>query len=64
VTIDMKRMSVNLTYQDPVVRVPAQAHDTRLLIAKAITSDFLGSRTALALGTGWLGLILGLLIGR
>jgi len=64
VTIDMKRMSINLTYQNPAVRIAPQAGDTRLLVAKAMTSDFLGSRTALALGAGWLGLIVGLLIGR
>jgi hypothetical protein len=63
-TIDMKRMSIDLTYRNPAVRIPLPADDTRLVVAKAMTSDFLGSRTALALGAGWLGLILGLLIGR
>ena len=63
-TIDMKRMSINLTYQDPAVRIPPPLDDTRLVIAKVMTRDFFGSRTALALGAGWLGLILGLLIGQ
>jgi hypothetical protein len=63
-TIDMKRMSIDLTYRDPAVRLPLQLGDTRLLIARVITRDFFGSRTALALGAGWLGLILGLLVAR
>ena len=62
-TIDLKHMSVNLTYQDPTVRIPRDG-DTRLLVAAAMIRDFFGSRTALALATGWLGLISGLLIGR
>ena len=62
-TIDMKRMSIDLKRQDPTVLID-QDSDTQLLAAKAITKDFFGSRTALALGAGWLGLISGLLIGR
>jgi hypothetical protein len=62
-TIDMKRMSIDLKHQDPAVLID-QDSDTQLLAAKAITREFFGSRTALALGAGWLGLISGLLIGR
>ena len=56
-TMAMKQMCIDLTYQDPTVRIP-QAGDTQFLVAMAITRDFFGSRTALALGAGWLGLIL------
>ena len=62
-TIDMKRMSIDLKVQDPTVRSYRDS-DLRLLAATAITKEFFGSRTALALGAGWLGLIAGLLIGR
>ena len=62
-TIDMKRMSIDLKRQDPTVLID-QDSDIQLLAAKAITKEFFGSRTALALGAGWLGLISGLLIGR
>ena len=62
-TIDMKQMSIDLKRQDPTVRIH-QDSDSQLLAAKAIARDFFGSRTALALGAGWLGLIFGLLVGR
>ena len=62
-TIDLKQMSIDLTYQDPAVGIP-QVGDTHRGAAMAMTRDFFGSRTALALGAGWLGLIVGLLIGR
>ena len=61
-TIDMEQMSVRLTYKDPTVQVP-QVGETYLVAAKAITRDFFVSRTALALGAGWLGLIVGRLVG-
>ncbi len=62
-TIDMKRMSIDLKRQDPTVLID-QDSKPQLLAAQAITREFFGSRTALALGAGWLGLISGLLIGR
>ena len=62
-TMDLKQMSVELTYQDPTVRIPRDG-DRQLLVAKVMTRDFFASRTALALGAGWLGLVFGLLIGR
>ena len=62
-TIDLKQMTLDLKHEDPPVRIYPNS-DTQLLAAKVITRDFLRSRTALALGAGWLGLIVGLLIGR
>ena len=62
-TIDLRHMSIDLTYQDSAVRIP-HGSDNQLLVAKTMTTDFFTSRTALALGAGWLGLIVGLLIGR
>ena len=61
-TIDMKRMSIDLKVRPNRPDSSGQRHQPRA--AKTITRDFFGSRTALALGAGWLGLISGLLIGR
>ncbi len=63
-TIDMKRMSIDLKHREPHGPDSSGSSDTQLRAAKAITRDFILARTALALGAGWLGLISGLLIGR
>ena len=54
-------MSVDLKPGNATVPMDERS-DTPLLAATAITKDFFGSRTALALGVGTLGLIVGLLI--
>jgi len=56
-------MTIDLKHEDTTAPID-RGSDTRLLAARAIAGDFFMSRTALALGIGWLGLFFGMLIGR
>ena len=55
-------MSVDLKPDHGTLPIDERSDTPPLLAAAAITKNFFGSRTALALGVGTLGLILGLLI--